>query len=230
MAQIGYGYGSEFQLLRFLGHHRNELEETLRRAIGISDGCFYWFDFGFTDREKILSGDSELSGLSFLEEKVPNISKVCEEVKNKYSWAFDKWQYWDAVFMLNNVLYFVEAKAHKDELKSGNKKHGGTHSKEILAFMKEQFPCANVEWLKDYYQFANRLSTVSLLNHNGITCKLVYIYFVDGYYDRERGINKDTTEEAFRKEIIQELNTLGLNEQQKKEFVLDVFIDANPFT
>ena len=27
MAEMGLGYGSEFQLLRFLGHHRNELNE-----------------------------------------------------------------------------------------------------------------------------------------------------------------------------------------------------------
>lgn len=42
MAQIGYGYGSEFQLLRFLGHHRNVLEEAIRKVIGDSDGSFYW--------------------------------------------------------------------------------------------------------------------------------------------------------------------------------------------
>lgn len=42
MAQIGYGYGSEFQLLRFLGHHRNLLEEAIRKVIGDSDGSFYW--------------------------------------------------------------------------------------------------------------------------------------------------------------------------------------------
>ena len=227
MAQIGYGYGSEFQLLRYLGHHRNVLEEKLREAIGISDGDFYWFNFDFADREKIISGDSEMCGLSFLEKKIPNISNVCNEVK-KYPWAFDRWQYWDAVFMLDKVLYFVEAKAHKDELKSGNKKHGGTHSKEILKFMKEQFKCANDKWLKDYYQFANRLSTISLLNSKGITCKLVNIYFIDGYYDRERGINKDTTEETFRKEINQELDELGLAPEEKAVYALDVFIDANP--
>lgn len=42
MAQIGYGYGSEIQLLRFLGHHRNVLEEAIRKVIGDSDGSFYW--------------------------------------------------------------------------------------------------------------------------------------------------------------------------------------------
>lgn len=226
MAQIGYGYGSEFQLLRFLGHHRNILEEKLREAIGISDGNFYWFDFDFADREKIISGDSEMCGLSFLEKKIPNISTVCNEIK-KYPWSFDRWQYWDAVFILDNVLYFVEAKAHKDELKSGNKVHGGTHSKEILAFMKSQFNCANENWLRDYYQFANRLSTISFLNSKGVICKLVNLYFVDGYYDRERGINKDTKEDSFRNEIKQELKTLGIGEEQNK-YVIDVFIDANP--
>ena len=227
MAQIGYGYGSEYQLLRFLGHHRNVLEEKLREAIGNFNGSFHWFDFDFADREKTISGDSEMCGLSFLEKKIPNIFEVCNEVK-KYPWAFDRWQYWDAVFILDNVLYFVEAKAHKDELKSGNKEHGETHSKEILNFMKEQFKCANDEWLKDYYQFANRLSTISLLNSKGITCKLVNIYFIDGYYDREHGINKDTTEEAFCKEIENELKQLSLDKEDKKKFVIDVFIDANP--
>ena len=139
MAQIGYGYGSEFQLLRFLGHHRNLLEEAIRKAICDSDGSFYWFDFDFADREKIISGDNEMCGLSFLEKLVPKISHICQEIKKSYSWNFDRWQYWDAVFMLNDVIYFVEAKAHKEELKSGNKRHGGTSSNAILDFMKSQF-------------------------------------------------------------------------------------------
>ena len=227
MAQIGYGYGSEFQLMRFLGHHRNLLEETIRKTIGINDGSFYWFDFDFADREQMISGDSEMYGLSFLKKKIPEISRVCDKVK-EYAWNFDRWQYWDAVFLLKGEIYFVEAKAHKDEIKSGNKKHGGTHSKEILAFMKSQFSCTTEEWLKDYYQFANRLSTVSFLNRSGISCKLVNIYFVDGYYDREHSINKDTSEDSFREEIDKELKTLGLDEKEKDKYVIDVFIDANP--
>ena len=71
MTQIGYGYGSEFQLLRFLGHHRNDLEEAIRKAIGDSHGNFYWFDFDFADREKVISGDSEICGLSFLKKLLP---------------------------------------------------------------------------------------------------------------------------------------------------------------
>ena len=114
MAQIGYGYGSEFQLMRFLGHHRNLLEETIRKSIGINDGNFYWFDFDFADREQMISGDSEMCGLSFLKKKIPEISRVCDEVK-EYAWNFDRWQYWDAVFLLKGVIYFVEAKANLEE-------------------------------------------------------------------------------------------------------------------
>ena len=33
MAQIGYG--SEFQLMRFLGHHRNLLENEIKKQIGV---------------------------------------------------------------------------------------------------------------------------------------------------------------------------------------------------
>ena len=227
MAQIGYGYGSEFQLMRFLGHHRNLLEKTIRKSIDIYDGSFQWFDFDFADREKIISGDSEMCGLSFLKNDFPKISSVCDIVK-KYAWDFDRWQYWDAVFLLKGVIYFVEAKAHKEEIKSGNKKHGGTHSQEILEFMKGQYACATEEWLKGYYQFANRLSTVSLLNNKGISCKLVNIYFVNGYFDRKHKINKDTSEDSFRKEIDKELKTLGLDEKEKDKYVIDVFIDANP--
>ncbi len=226
MAQIGYGYGSEYQLLRFLGHHRNELELALHKA-GVPDGDFYWFDFDYADRDRILSGDSEICGLSFLEGRFDNYSEVKKEIKS-YSWTFNSWQYWDAVFIVNNVVYFVEAKAHKDELKSGSKTHGGTNSDAIFAFMSKQFSCATDEWLKDYYQFANRISTVAMINKKGIQCKLVNIYFIDGYYDRERGINKDTSREEFEEEIEKELEALGLSKEEKDKYVIDLFIDANP--
>ena len=35
MAEIGYGYGSEYQLMRFLGHHREELDKTIKEHIGV---------------------------------------------------------------------------------------------------------------------------------------------------------------------------------------------------
>lgn len=47
MAQIGFGYGSEYQLLRYLGHHRQELEEIISKQIG--EGKFEWEDFKYSE-------------------------------------------------------------------------------------------------------------------------------------------------------------------------------------
>ena len=119
MAQMGYGYGSEFQLLRFLGHHRRLLESEIQKVIGSTNQQFYWFDFDFADREMVISGDREMTGLSFLrrsslipEEKL----KIVEEIVRSYNWNFEQWQNWDAVFINNGIVYFVEAKAHKDDM------------------------------------------------------------------------------------------------------------------
>ena len=43
MADIGYGYGSEWHLLRFLGYHRNALDSPILRATGGQE--IEWLDF-----------------------------------------------------------------------------------------------------------------------------------------------------------------------------------------
>lgn len=79
MAQIGFGYGSEYQLLRYLGHHRQELEEIISKQIG--EGKFEWEDFKYANPKKAISGDRELTGLDFLESKYPDKYKT---VINEY--------------------------------------------------------------------------------------------------------------------------------------------------
>ena len=34
MAEIGYGYGSEWHLMRFMARHRKLLEKAIRESIG----------------------------------------------------------------------------------------------------------------------------------------------------------------------------------------------------
>lgn len=79
MAQIGYGYGSEFHLLRFLGHHRNELESVIVKAAKSKSKDFFWLDFDYADRNKVISGDAEMVGLSFLKEA----SNLLDSKKNR---------------------------------------------------------------------------------------------------------------------------------------------------
>lgn len=64
MAKIGYGYDSEWHLMRFMARHRELLETIIRKAIDVSDGSFKWHDFKFS--EKITAPDIEVKGLSFL--------------------------------------------------------------------------------------------------------------------------------------------------------------------
>jgi hypothetical protein len=63
MAEIGHGYGSEFQLLRFMGHHRLEFDQIISDEYG-KDFKIEWLDYPY-DRSK-LSGDAEYIGINFL--------------------------------------------------------------------------------------------------------------------------------------------------------------------
>ncbi len=139
MAQIGRGYGSEYHLMRFLGHHRHLLEDIIRKVLNEYDGQFDWLDFEFGDPMKSISGDKELKGISFLEKIVPESSykKINDEYHKYKIGNIDNWQNWDAVFTLNNTIYLVEAKAHVGELES---KYSGSSAsrEEILRFINDQ--------------------------------------------------------------------------------------------
>ncbi|MBQ2187615.1 MAG: hypothetical protein II401_03520 [Bacteroidales bacterium] len=233
MAQIGYGYGSEFQLLRFMGRHRKKLEEIISNTIGIR-GVFDWKDFEYSSHDVNIACDSELKGLSFLK----GHSKF-DDVYNDYSNykinKQDTWQNWDAVFTLNGVIYLVEAKAYEEEIGPDNKVHGGQSYDNILRFMKDMLPQLPVseEWMKRYYQLANRLATTALLQKHGVKAKTLCIYFVNGYRERveERKIkevnNKNTSVEKFKMAINKELDELGITEMMVSDLLTPpVFIDA----
>lgn len=238
MAQIGYCYGSEYQLLRFLGHHRHQLEKEIMNVLNES-GEFNWLDFDYADSMKVLSGDSEKKGIGFLKEILPSetFDKIYKEYSSYQINRCDSWQNWDAIFTLNNTLYLVEAKAHVEELSSGHKKHGGESHKEILRYIKEQLQDSPVseDWLCDYYQLANRLATTSLINKY-TPAKMLYLYFTNGYSRRvvmKQGNiveiqNLNASRQNFEKAIRNEMETLGISEKDFKNLVIPVFIDASP--
>lgn len=245
MAQIGHGHGSEFHLMRFMGHHRLLLENAISNVLN-ETGTFHWLDFGFSDPGKSVSGDQEILGISFL--------KRLDLPKDKVNTIYDRysrynigrkysWQNWDAVFMLNDTIYLVEAKAHVDELQSKNKdKNGGGSREEIKRFFKEQLENYNIQvsdsWLGDYYQFANRMATAAFVNNCGIKAKILYILFTDGFNVRE--LSKDgqsilsvdgalnTTKDSFLKAITREKETLGIQDNESVAVLLadPVFINA----
>ena len=78
MAEMGLGYGSEFQLLRFLGHHRDELNELIHESTGMS-GAIHWKDFGYDDNK--MCGDRELKGIECFK-TLENYFQINEENHN----------------------------------------------------------------------------------------------------------------------------------------------------
>lgn len=233
MAQIGYGYGSEFHLLRFMGRHRKKLEEIISKEINES-GIFDWKDFEYSSPNVNITGDSELKGLSFLKDN-PNYNEVYAEYSKYGINNKDNWQNWDAVFTLNGVIYLVEAKAHAGEI-TGNNVNGGQSYNAILKFMEEMLPQLPVsaKWMGCYYQLANRLATTALLQKHEVKAKTMCIYFVNGYNKRieeKRKLveveNKNTSEEDFKKAIKEEFNYLGIDYKDISDLLAPpIFIDA----
>lgn len=245
MAQIGYGHGSEFQLMRFLGHHRHLLESEICKQTGIGEGQFNWLDFDFADRRKVISGDKELSGLSFLS-KILDKKKVDDILKDYKRYKIrniNTWQSWDAVFTLDKTIYLVEAKARVGEMAYNRKERKSDN--EILSFMKDNLSDLPVssEWLKRYYQLANRLATTAFLQKKGISAKTICIFFTNGFSKPILGegrewnkivnmanTNDDASIADYKNEIKLEMETLGIREEDKISHLLTkpVFIEANP--
>jgi len=131
MAEIGNGYGSEFQLMRFLGHHREELDSTIKKELR-EEGEIIWLDFPYDSTKK--SGDSEYVGIEFLKNET-NYQSIQGEWK-KFWPSVNNAQNWDAIAKIGTRWLLIEAKAHKNEIISDCK--ASKSSKEIIIASMQQ--------------------------------------------------------------------------------------------
>ena len=93
MAPIGYGYGSECHLLRWMGRHR---DQRVSAAVGKPCSMINWMDFKFNKRK--LWPDSELRGLEFLYDR-PNLKAKWQEF-----WPTGRGIHnWDAVGWIGEI-------------------------------------------------------------------------------------------------------------------------------
>lgn len=235
MAEIGLGFGSEYQLLRYLGHHRNELYKTIRKNTRLK-GELIWLDFP-KDKNK-LSLDGEYKGVEFLRTEIePFTFKELQDNWKKY-WSTDGNQpNWDGVIIHKNgddkEWIIVEAKAHLKEIES--KTDSGSNQNIQNAFVKTQkrFEICSNNWFGKYYQLANRLAFVNFLLDNKVNASLLYIYFLNGYEKRKLQSRKieiienksvEKTEE-WEKAIKEEYIELGIN-NNAKQYISKIFIDC----
>ena len=237
MAQIGHGYGSEWQLLRMLGHHREYFFKELREQLHLTpDADIHWLDYGFN--EALVSGDKEYKKREFFE-KIPEIftTEILSELKkDKFGSKLN--QNWDGIFWVEKVVYLVEAKAYAKEMISDCQSDNKNSLSDIERYFKETREFFNIssdkDWKKTYYQMANRIAFLKLLMSNGVEARLVNIYFIDGYEKKVKDPesekyytiqNKNTSQEEWEKAITEEENYLGTSKLRDKMF-FPVFVNC----
>ena len=212
MGKLGYGYGSEFHLLRWMGRHRAEFDKRVCEALNVTD--VKWFDFKFDAKKEI--PDRELVGLEFIKEHPldkdgQRFAKVLKAFKDHWPQRGNQMN-WDAVGMAGDTYILCEAKAHIGEIEKKNKDSDKTRSARdrIKAFKfakKEIHACENADWFHNFYQMANRLYILALLKKYNIRAMLLNIYFCG---DRFRGRKCPAKAEEWGKIIKDEYETLGI--------------------
>jgi hypothetical protein len=232
MGKMRLWNGSEFQLLRFLGRHRTELEREILRNTNINPDLDYkmeWVDFWYS-KDSVF--DVELTGPDFLyNEKSIDADDLDKKWKNYWPQTGTP-QNWDAVLNCIPLLptkksekwVIVEAKAHLEELESSSQ--AGTESRKIIAKAfeetKERFEIKTENsWFDKYYQLANRLAFINFMLSNNIEVSLLNIYFIDGWPD-DTGKNV-SSREIWKEKIKDEYNYLGLNGNTNK-YISEIFI------
>lgn len=196
MGRIGYGYGSECHLLRWMGRHRQAFDQKVAAAIGKPGVSIQWIDFHFKPGEKWQ--DAERKGLDFLDD--PAIQQRWSQF-----WPLGRGiQNWDAVGWTEGQreIILVEAKAHLGEITSDCKASSPKSEHKIRAAFSETQNALDVtagtnDWTKRYYQTTNRLAVLYFLHREKIPAHLLFIYFVGDKFGNNRvcpQTEKDWTE------------------------------------
>lgn len=182
MGTIGYGYGSEWHLLRCLGYHRKWFSDNTAKLIG-SDNVD-WIDFQYSTINEPLHQDAEFNGLGFISD--PLVQKQW-----KSFWPA-KAQHWDAVgvaqFVDHDELLFVEAKAHVEELGENESCKASSPDslrmiRSALQLTQKALESDNVPvecWMEHYYQTCNRYAALHFLRNicqPSLPAHLVFVYF-----------------------------------------------------
>lgn len=109
----------------------------------------------------------------------------------------------------------MEAKAHTGELISdcqASDDGGLPLIRATLADLKRKLGVTEEhDWLKRYYQFANRLAVLNFLVRNNESARLLLIYFVGD--KRPDGISSPQSEGAWEQALADQSNWLGLEKE-----------------
>ena len=224
MAEMAIGYGSEYQLLRYLGHHRNYLFNEVCKITG-SNNPISWLDYPVQlDR---LSRDGELKGIECFQE-LPNYSEIKQawegfwpQIGNSHNW--------DGIFTQDDIWYFVEAKANLAEAKQ-RCGAGEVSRKQIMKAFESvtNNPILAKEWIdSDFYQLANRLAFVHFCKTQNIKAKVFYISFLNGYdVNPNKSVTNSKKWDECWQEQIKGLHLNDINEDIMND-ICSLYIDCH---
>ncbi|MBR3021385.1 MAG: hypothetical protein IKH59_03360 [Bacteroidaceae bacterium] len=220
MAEMKIGYGSEYQLLRYLGHHRKQLNSIIQKTTG--EESIEWFDYP-VDLERD-SLDGELKDIECFRD-LDNYYEIQNAWKNFWPQRGNA-QNWDAVFKQGQVYYFVEAKANIEEAFQKCEAREKSRKKIIGAFERV---CGSrilaEKWINsNCYQLANRLAFVYFCKSCGIQARTCYISFINGYEicPRKNVCSQSAWEECWKKEY----EDLELTEELKSD-IIQIYVDCH---
>lgn len=231
MGKIGYGYGSEWHLLRHLGYHREYLSQ---KTLQVTGGNFVeWLDFEFSKENAPLRDDREFLGLEFVKD-----AQVQEKWKSFWAQTGNS-QNWDAVgkihFDNRDEWLLVEAKGHIGEIESkcgainlvSKQKIYSALAKASHAFGNQSKPVEN--WLEPYYQYANRLAVLYFLMKEcvpSINTRLLFIYF---YGENRENLECPQNEQEWLPTMQKMSDWLGVDEScELAQRVHSLFLRVNP--
>jgi hypothetical protein len=227
MGKMALEYGSELHLLRWIGRHRNEFDNRVKKLLDIDN--VFWLDFNFN--EKKAETDKELVGIAFLE-KEPVYKTLLSQWKQEWPQRGNSMN-WDLVgyTVKNNIKTWIliEAKAHIGELEQscGAKPQSFTKIEKALtetAYNIGTEIFKDSPWTKKYYQLANRIYILDLLRRNDINTKLINIYFIGDKTDRSRKSPKDIA--TWKVEIDKMKKYLNIEKSNSID-ILDLFLFVN---
>lgn len=190
MGRMGAGYGSEWQLMAYLGRRRHELSARIEAATGAR--VVQWLDFPALDDARRGRRLQEWQGLDFIDDK--SVLAEWQRFWPQHAGVPN----WDTVARVeagpSHEWLLIEAKAHLGEIQStcGARSEGLETIRRALAWTREKLGVApDQDWLKTYYQYCNRVAVMQFLEQHGVGARLLFIYFTG---DQIRGADCPRTE------------------------------------
>lgn len=191
------------------------LDNEICKQYGLSPNSIEWLSPLKSDEF------AEYKDGAFLE--LLGLSAYKDDLRNFWP---DRGPQWDALgrFSDKGPYILLEAKANISEVQSkcsASSEVSKELIKKSLGRTQDFLNCSSEnDWMKDYYQYANRLAHLYFLKEQcGIDARMVFLYFVND----ETHI--PTSQAKWNEAIDDQKMVMGLNEHNLQRYIAEVFVD-----